>query len=1152
MLWTKRVLLGTESAFHLDDSALCAKPRAHPWLGVLAALLLAGAPGLSAAAEDAEAQDGVVAATTTDTDESAEPAAEDEDEDVEVVVVTGSRLMRNTYASISPLQIISADVKREAGLVDAGEILQEATTASGVQYDLTFQGLVLPDGPGTATVNLRGVGADRTLVLINGRRVAPAGVEGAPANPDLGIIPGMLVRQYDELLDGASSVYGSDAVAGVVNAILKQDFDGFTADIHTRYPKHGKGKDNVLGMTWGHNGERGFVGVGAEYADNEAITLDDRPWTAGCRRHHEVDQTGAIRNRGMWYPHRYKMNIHNDCQITYLSRVVITPGSAGGWLFNTPGASNGGWPNFSDWLDGRWSIVPDSDGDGVGDISFSDYNQNGAFQDTHLFIPRTTLKTMAYGEYTFEGEMNLTPQFELLYSQLDTTLNSGGYSIFQPVPARNPFNICNPEGEGVDCGLARDAFWHSEAFGREAAKAWKAWCDSRSTPIPPEDCNPAGLDRLGFNGMRSAPLGPISVEPVVVVRGDRNLTMRETEVWRGVLGLNGDLPFLNRGPLSDWSFDLSVTHSVADGTSARPGVREDRLLLSLGFYSTSDTPCENNIDDATRKSRGLNSLVADAAPGCVPVNLFAPSLMNNVVGDFATAAERDYLFDRRTFRTKYFQTLYTAFVTGTLFEMPAGSVQAGLGFDYRKDRIESIPDQIAREGLFWGFFSDGGATGDKYTQEAYAEIELPLVAGRKAASELTVNLSGRWTDDEFYGGAPTGAVKLGWRPVDSLLIRATWGTSYRAPNLRELFLQGQTGFLQVFDPCFAPDEAFTGADDVLGGEATYDPDADPRRLTPHVLERCRAHGVDPTIAYDNGVQSFSTEISRGGTLGLDEETSESMSFGFSWEQPFSNAFDLNIGLSYYQIEIDDTIIEPSSAYIVWDCYLSKISAGTFCNRITRDRTDPTNPRITLIDRAYINRDNETVRGVDLNMAFDSTFTIFDRPFDVSLDITGHRLIERTTLLINDQGERDFNSHHRMFSYAEHKADFNLRVDYDRWRLAWSTRYVGNYEEYPADVESFGNAIDRTAHACLGPPTDSNCKDVETIDEYWLHHASVRYKNRNNHEISLGMRNVFDTPPPKVSPGETVSMVHNVPRGIGYDLYGRTYFLSARVNFGGSE
>ena len=149
--------------------------------------------------------------------------AQDDDEDAaepEEIIVTGSRIKRDTYSSVSPLQIISTQGSREIGQIDPSTILQESTAAAGQQIDITYQGFVTPNGPGSSTIDLRGLGEARTLVLINGRRAAPVGVEGAPFAPDLNIIPRTLVDSYEVLLDGASSIYGSDALAGVVNIIM--------------------------------------------------------------------------------------------------------------------------------------------------------------------------------------------------------------------------------------------------------------------------------------------------------------------------------------------------------------------------------------------------------------------------------------------------------------------------------------------------------------------------------------------------------------------------------------------------------------------------------------------------------------------------------------------------------------------------------------------------------------------------------------------------------------------------------------------------------------------------------------------------------------------------------------------------------------------
>jgi iron complex outermembrane receptor protein len=206
-----------------------------------------------------------------------EPQAE-VDETIENIIVTGSRIKRNTYSSIAPLQVITAQASREVGLIDAASILQDSGAASGGQIDLSFSTFVTPDGPGAKTISLRGLGPARTLVMLNGRRLAPAGVEGAPVSADIGMIPGSLVQQYDLLLDGASSIYGSDAVAGVTNIILRKDFDGFEFEAYTNVPEQSSGVSSVMSALWGKNYDRGFIGIGVEYEDSESVALQDRRW----------------------------------------------------------------------------------------------------------------------------------------------------------------------------------------------------------------------------------------------------------------------------------------------------------------------------------------------------------------------------------------------------------------------------------------------------------------------------------------------------------------------------------------------------------------------------------------------------------------------------------------------------------------------------------------------------------------------------------------------------------------------------------------------------------------------------------------------------------------------------------------------------------
>lgn len=1105
-------------------------------LRVLPALLCGLVVAWPAHAQDEDADDATAVAQAADdaadadADEEATPdEAPQADRRVEEVVVTGSRLKRSTYDSISPLQIIVADVKQEIGLIDAGQILQESTASDGQQVDLTYHGFVLDDGPGTVTANLRGLGSARTLILINGRRVAPSGVGGAPVSPDLGIIPGSIVAEYDQLLDGASSIYGSDAVAGVVNIKLRKDFDGFEVEVFGASPQHPKGDQTTTNVTWGKNLDRGFMGFAAEYSTDDPVSLADRPWTAGCQQEVEVDQAGRIRNRDLYWTETFAMP-WDECSLgTLVGWVRGVPGA--GDLFYTLGTSNGGWPNFSDW---NPYGVTDLDGDGIAEVNLRDYHLNGRVQHRHLFAERQTANLVAYGEYTLEGDANLTPYFEVLWAERTFQSISGQGQLAAEVPAGNPFNICNPDGAGVDCGLAWTALMVNPDYVRGFAVEWGSLCARFGI----DPCVP-----WAFGGIARTlgPSGPSATRPIVAVRGDRDVTSTDTNSWRGVVGLSGDMPFLNVGSLSGWSFDASVTVSRSDSTQSQAGVREDRLNLALGAYSQDGEPCVNDIDDATRERRLINPAVADTARGCVPVNMFAQSLFANHIGDFATPVERDYLFDTRDFRTEYDQALAHLYLTGTLFNMPAGPVAAGLGVEYRKDEIRSIPDEVAGEGLLVGYYRDRGAVGDKYIRELFAEAEFPLVGGRVGAREATLNLSARWTDDEYYGSAWTGSVKMGWRPVDSLLVRATWGTSYRAPNLRELFLIELTGFRNnTFDPCVIP---ATATSSVTG---RYDPASDTRE--PHVLENCRRHGVDPTTFA--GQQTYSVEVAaQGAALGdrsLTEETSESLTFGFSWEQAFTTAFDLSFGASYYAIEIDDTIIRLTAGYIIADCYLSE-TGGAFCDRITR--AEGPRPVMEYINERYINRTSLKTRGVDLNLSFEDTLTVFDRPIRINVDINANRMIERSSLFIN-AGQRDYIETHREWYYPERQADINLRLSYDDWFVRWQTRYLSKQaiDERFFDPFSYVGGPSPAGDTCLGPPNDLLCRDVAWASEYMIHRASVGY-SADTWGVIAGVRNVFDEPPPQVD-GSEISSINNSPIGAGYDLNGRVFFLNVGWEFGG--
>ena len=1081
-------------------------------------------------------------------------------EDRDEVVVTGSRLKKDTFNSIVPIQVIDTNTAAESGLFDPVDILQTSSTASGQQIDSTFAGFVLDNGPGSETVDLRGLGASRTLVLMNGRRIAPSGVEGAPTQPSINLIPETMIDRYEILTDGASSVYGSDAVSGVINVITKTDFDGLELDFRADSPEFGAGQDYVLGASYGVVADRGFIGGALEYAYTDPWTLADRKFLNKCDEYQEITTDGEIRSvnledtqryieQGLTYPETSCRDSGSiSRQAGYIAPGAFSPLS---FLFYNANGGNSGIPGFDSFAR-PFGAALDQNADGEYDTPLFRLTTNGQqneLQELQSEQARTSL--FLNGEYTFEGEMNVTPYFEYLYSQNEIKSRGFQAQLFPLVPANNPFNPCNPAADnGADCGLVYDqlistpeyvtqfqavlnninlnAFGTDNCFGRGFTAA----------------CSPAAFG--AFNG----PIGAIPLQPVVGVLNDRNVNDITLAQSRLVGGVRGDLPFINFGEINDWSFDISGGYSWSDSTSDRNGVRGDRLALALGI--NGQAPCD---------ASGLG-LSPDVRDGCVPVNMFSPTLFASPAGNsFATQAEADYLFDKRSFSTQTSQLIIDGIVQGDLYTLPGGTVSALLGAQYRRDDVNSTPNLVASEGLFFGFAGDQGAQGERTIKELYGEVSLPLGTGKTGFREFNVDLAGRLTDDEYYGTNGTYSAKFGYRPIDPLLLRGTIGTSFRAPNLRELFLKRQTGFNNVFDPCVAPQSAYTDQNTVIGNppDFQYDPTLDDRSQI--TIANCAAEGLTPQTYRVNTTSVYNTELLSAGNLDLDPEESDSYTVGFSFDQPFTDLFELEFGATYYRIEIEDTVIEPTGSFVLNDCYTRAAGQSAFCNSFTRSALTGPNSggEVELIDTIFVNRDLETAEGIDLNaVLYKQDINIGDFAFDFRSRLQANHLIERNLEDVNDEGLQDITEFAGSFGFSDWRGTWTQNIDYDRWRFTFSTFFQTEVEtrEFESDgvtdrrfTPEFTNYNDSNNQAvtCAGPDNgDVNCRPVFFADDYFRHSVSLRYRGDDWFAI-LGVNNVFNQNPPRIDTREQFG-ISNTPLGFGYDLNGREYTLRLNKTF----
>lgn len=1118
-------------------------------VSVSAVALLAGAPAYAQDADDCEGEvvdgecveqvDGIVVDDPETVSEESEGR----------IVVTGSRLRRDSYNSISPLQILDTEASQEVGLFDASQILQRSESASGTQIDATFQGFVLDNGPGSQTLNLRGLGADRTLLLINGRRLAPAGAEGAPTNPSLNLLPGSLIERYDLLLDGASSVYGSDAVAGVGNIILRTDFDGPELFVRGEINPQGAGEDYTVTGAWGTTFERGFIGIGAEYDYRDEIRLRDREFFAGCSTNYEVTQDGEIRTLGIAADARFRQQtngavglVPDDCPQFVGTGALIISNTFAGAVFRQPDGpgSNFGLPNFGDTADVFGNVI-DRNNDGIRDVDFRFNNLDGLNPDQTFLSEQKLYNVMAYGEYDLGGDLGITPFFEANYSRAEISSQNSGISQLTPaVPGDNPFNICNPnQPNGFDCALLDDAF----------------------------SGLPAGTS--AFNNGNRAPGTSRQTRPFFSIRGDRDNFEVTQEQYRGVLGIRGDLPFIG----DTWTFEMSGVYSRSEGRSSRIGVRADRLAFALGNdptaagfdYRVVGTTLPGGPCDAAGLANA-DQAQPDLTQGCVPVNVFADSIFNVPFGAFATDAERNYLLDSRDFDTSYEQILASAFVQGDLIELPAGPLGIVLGVEFRDDTINSQPDAVASQGLLAGFFSDEGAAGSKNIYEAFGEISIP-VFDSDTFGELNVDAAGRVTDEEFYGTNYTYSLKAGWRPIPEVLLRATYGTSFRAPNLRENFLRGQTGFLFLNDPCAIPDVAFQALAG-NGRDAGYQPDLDTRDA--NIIQNCNREGRDPTRVgiNANGTnvdQSQSVEIRSGGSLDIQPETSTSFTTGFAVAESYGD-FDVSFSMSYFDIQLRDTIVEPSSQFIVNDCFLREDGQRSpFCDRIVFD-TDAANTRLLIsdINNGFINLNQEAVRGIDFNASIGQDINTFGTPVRLGLAVTANHLIERSSTFVDDLGEVSFDDDAGEISLPAWTGRSTFTADVDDLRLTYQVRYTGAVEQDALGIDAFSDAFGNgpdgqptgfNGDTCLGGGSVNNdavagtgvfCRDVGFAEEQFLHTASLRYRHER-FTLIVGVDNIFDTPPP-LADGNEVTVIANTIIGAGYDYDGREFFASLNIRF----
>jgi iron complex outermembrane receptor protein len=202
------------------------------------------------------------------------PAVLAQDAELEQIVVTGSRIRRVDEETASPVFTLDKSTIAESGVATMGDLLQQIPSVSGAATNPQVNN---GGGTGASAVELRGLGTQRTLVLLNGRRLG--NLENANQGANVNVIPTNLVERVEVLKEGAGALYGSDAVGGVVNFVTRTDFDGLEVGYDYGLSSRGDGESNTLNVAWGMQGDRGGVAISGTYQKQDEISSGDRSYT---------------------------------------------------------------------------------------------------------------------------------------------------------------------------------------------------------------------------------------------------------------------------------------------------------------------------------------------------------------------------------------------------------------------------------------------------------------------------------------------------------------------------------------------------------------------------------------------------------------------------------------------------------------------------------------------------------------------------------------------------------------------------------------------------------------------------------------------------------------------------------------------------------
>ena len=919
-------------------------------------------------------------------DQTAAPA-----EEAQTVTVTGTRIRRVDQETANPVFVMDQSAIQSAGVSTMGELLQRVPSVAGAATNPQVNN---GGGTGESNIELRGLGAQRTLVLLNGRRIGIVGNTTTSA-VDINMIPINAIERVEVLKEGAGAVYGSDAIAGVVNFITRKDVDGAEASAQYGQTSESDGKSTQYGILLGTNTDKMSIMFAGNYNKQDGVSANDRKFSAFALYLYggAVSQGGSSR--------------------TPNGRIrVPRPNGTGGTCSSQTRI------------------------DGAPGTSINDYR---CFQNSDLYNyqPFNLLITpQERGSLFSTINYNVNDQLSA-YAEVLYTHTSSGFQI-----ASLPFDAV-----ADDTIISQSSVYN--VFGTSFGGV--------------EGDFPNLQTRLTALGNRFS-----------------QVSTQDAMANAGLKGKIGD---------TGWEWDTNFSYGHKDqGQDIGGYLLKDKLTQAVG----------PSFIDATGAHCGTPGAVIS---GCTPIDIFNLSDPAQIAAlqSISTNYTTDYVYRSKSGSVN---------LNGKIFELPAGDVQLAIGGEYRDQEGTFTVDALTR-GVAPLYLScllaqetcSGNSFAKYNVKEYYAEIFAPLLKDLPGVHALNLNAGIRRSDysKDTIGQSTNAEFKVEYRPINDILVRASYAEVFRAPTIADLSFAPTQDSPTFADPC----TNLTSAQ--LAGN-------------PNLNKACA--GVIP----DSGFTQPNSQITGliQGSQDLKPETGDVRTFGVVYDS--SQIRGLSLTLDYWKYKLDDLITQLDPNFAVNQCV--QTGNDQFCGLMFRYPATSNNAGLfQVFQEPIVNLGQLKTDGIDFGIKYSIRQTAIGS-FNFSLDITHINSYENTPapgaapIEIAGTFDKQFGN------YAKNRGLLAVGWQYAGLDALVTTRFIDSLEIKSPD----GVLPD-------APPLP--------ISRYFYVDATVGYNFPTNTRVQVGGINLGNKQPPLMYQNNVTNANTDVST---YDTLGRRWFVGVQQKF----